>query len=71
MSAIAFTQVKDRDGNIPDNQLKYTDADGVDWMISDANWQWQLYLDWVAEGNTAAPPPVEQPVAPNILDEQG
>jgi len=42
-------------GEVMDDQILYTDDDGVLWTVPEGNRMWQIYVDWLAEGNTPLP----------------
>ena len=52
---MTYKLVKDMTGTV--NQVRYTDSTNVVKIIPfiEGNTDYQAYLDWVAEGNTADP----------------
>ena len=52
---MTYKLVKDMTGTV--NQVRYTDSTNVIKIIpfKEVNTDYQAYLDWVAEGNTADP----------------
>lgn len=42
-------------GEVLTNAILYTDDDGVLWNVPEGQRFWQIYQDWLAEGNAPLP----------------
>lgn len=57
MAKIQFQQIKDPlTKEVVANTILYTDADGVVWTVPQGHRFWDLYEQWLAQGNTPLQP---------------
>jgi hypothetical protein len=51
-----FSLVKNPDGSISQDFILYEDESGTQWTVPEGHRYWDMYQDWLAQGNTPNPP---------------